>query len=88
MLKNTELFLQKKSRKLVKQWEIITYQPKTFDTFDVKSDITELSKTSHKLSKTIRQAGKVSSFYSSSKAEIIIMKLTLKMCLNQSILQL
>ena len=177
-----ELFLQKKSRKSVKQSEIITYEPKTFNTFDVKSDITEHSRTSHKLSKSIRQAGKVSfnssffsetkksenflngksikitkrehsfkgyasicngeilnsfnselqlkgiesaiksklielltqlrgfklvttlvlvfkktkskdkakydNFYSSSKAEIIIMKVTLKMCLNQSILQL
>ena len=31
---------------------------------------------------------KYDNFYSSSKAEIIIMKVTLKMCLNQSILQL
>ena len=36
-----ESFLRKKNRKSVKQSEIITYKPKTFDTVDVKSDITE-----------------------------------------------
>ena len=31
-----QLFIIKKNRKLVKQSEIITYQPKTFDIFYVK----------------------------------------------------
>ena len=35
-----------------------------------------------------KDKAKYDNFYSSSKAEIIIMKVTLKMCLNQSILQL
>ena len=56
-----ESLLGKKSRKSVKQSKIITHQPKTFDTVDIKSDITEHPKTSHKLSKSIRQAEKVSS---------------------------
>ena len=46
---------------------MITYQPKTFDK---KSKITEHPKTSHKLSKTIRQVEKVScnsSLYSDTK---------------------
>ena len=33
-------FIRKKNRKSVKQSEIITYQPKTFDTVDIKSVIT------------------------------------------------
>ena len=37
-------FIRKKSRKSVKQSEIVTYQPKTFDTVDIKSFITESSK--------------------------------------------
>ena len=52
-------FIRKKNRKSVKQSEIITYQPKTFDTVEIKSIIAEHPKTSHKLSKTIRQAEKV-----------------------------
>ena len=55
-------FIRKKNRKSVKQSEIITYQPKTFQNpniVDIKSVITEHPKTSHKLSKTIRQAEKV-----------------------------
>ena len=40
---------------------MIAYQPKTFDTVDIKSTITEHPKTSHKLSKTIREAKKVGS---------------------------
>ena len=52
-------FIRKKNRKSVKKSEIITYQPKTFDTVDIKSVITEYPKTSHKLSKTIRQAEKL-----------------------------
>ena len=59
--------LRRKNMKLVKQSEIITYQPKFFDTVDIKSVITEHPKTSPKLSKTIRQAekkGSNSSLYS------------------------
>ena len=48
-------------RKSVKQSEIITYQPKMFDTVDTKSVITEHPKTSHKLSKTIGKDEKVGS---------------------------
>ena len=43
---------------------IITYQPKTFEnlnTVDIKSVITEHSKTSHKLSKTTRASEKLDS---------------------------
>ena len=57
-------FLKKKSRKSVKQSEIITYQPKTFknpNIVDIKPVVTEYPEPSHKLLKTIRQAEKVSS---------------------------
>ena len=50
-------FIRKK--KLVKRLKIITYQPKPFEKpniVDIKSIITEHPKTSHKFSKTIRQA--------------------------------
>ena len=66
-------FIRKKNTKSVKQSKIITYQPKTFENpnvVDVKSVITENPKTSHKLSKTIRQANKVGSnspLYSDTK---------------------
>ena len=56
--------------KSVKQSEIITYQPKTFDIVNIKSVITEHPKTSHNLSKTIRKGEKVgsnSSLYSDTK---------------------
>ena len=62
-----ESFLRKKNRKSVKQSEAITYQPKTFGIIDKKSVIIENPKTSHKLSKTIRQTEKIrsrSSLYS------------------------
>ena len=52
-------FIRKKNTKLVKQLKLITYHPKTFETAniaDIKSVITEHPKTSHVLSKTIRQA--------------------------------
>ena len=68
-----QLFIRKKNRKSVKQWEIITYQPKIFENpniVDIKSVITEHPKTSHKLSKTIAKGEKVgsnSSFYSDTK---------------------
>ena len=59
MLNNTiNHFKEKKSRKSVKQEEITTYQPKMFDTVIIKSVITEHPKTSHKLSKTVRQTEK------------------------------
>ena len=57
-------FIRKKNTKSIKQSEIITYQPKTFENSniaDIKSAITEHPKTSHKLSNTIRQAEKVDS---------------------------
>ena len=56
-----ESFLRKKNRKPIKQSEIITYQPETLDTVDIKSVITEHPKASHKLCKTKIQAEKVSS---------------------------
>ena len=69
MLNNT-LFLKKKNRKSGKQSEIVTYQPKTFYTVDIKSFITEHPKTSYQLSKTIEKDEKVSShssLYSDTK---------------------
>ena len=57
-------FIRKKNRKSAKQSEIVTCQPKTFENpsiVDTKSIITEHPKTSHKLSKTIRQVEKVGS---------------------------
>ena len=65
-----ESFLEKKNRKSLKQSKIIPHQPKTFDTVDVKSNMAGHPKTSHKLSKTIIQAEKVSSnspLYSDTK---------------------
>ena len=56
--------------KSVKQSEIITYQPKTFDIVNIKSVITEHPKTSHNLSKTTRKGEKVGSnisLYSDTK---------------------
>ena len=55
------VFIAKQS---VKQSEIITFQPKTFENpniVDTKSVITEHPKISHKLSKTIAKGEKVSS---------------------------
>ena len=69
-------FIRKKNRKSIKQSKITTYQPKTFENpnvVDMKSVITKHPKPSHKLSKTIIQAEKVSqvgsnsSFYSDTK---------------------
>ena len=57
-------FLWKKNRKSVKQSNVITYQPKTFENpniVDIKSVTTERPETLHKLPKTIRQAEKVGS---------------------------
>ena len=65
MLKNTIKHLQqKKNTKAVKQSEIIAYQPNTFENpniVDIKSIIKEHLKTSHKLSKTTKQAEEVGS---------------------------
>ena len=57
-------FIRKKNTKSVKKSQIITYQLKTFDKaniVDIKSVITKHPKTSHKLSKAIRQAENVGS---------------------------
>ena len=54
-----ESFLRKKSRKSVKQSEVITYKPEAFDTVDAKSDITKHPEISQKLSKTIKKGEKV-----------------------------
>ena len=65
MPQHYESFLRKKNRKSVKQSEIITYQLKTFQNsniIDIKSDFREHTKTSHKLSKTIRKGRKVHFF--------------------------
>ena len=56
-----QLFIRKKNTKSVKQSEIITYQPKTFENpniVDIKAVITKHPQNLHNLSKTIRQAGK------------------------------
>ena len=56
-------FIRKKNIKLVKQSKIITHQRKTFENpniLDTKSVIVEHPKTSHRLSKTVRRAEKVS----------------------------
>ena len=58
MLKNTINHLSEKNRESVKQSEILTNQPNTFEnpnTFDIKSVITgnSHSRNSQKLSKTI-----------------------------------
>ena len=66
-------FIRKKYRKSVKQSEVVTYQQNVFENpniFDLKSVIAEHPKTSHKLSKAIRQAEKVGSnscLYSDTK---------------------
>ena len=68
-----ESFLRKKNKKSVTQSEITTYEMKIFEkpsTVDIRSDITEHPKTSHKLYKTIRKGEKVgsnSSLYSNIK---------------------
>ena len=67
-------FISKKNTKSVKQLEIITYEPtqqfENTNIVNIKQVIIEHSKTSHNLSKTIRQAKKVgsnSSLYSDTK---------------------
>ena len=75
-------FIRKKNNtKSVNQLKVITYEPKTFEIpniVDIKSIITEHQKTSHKLSKTIRQAKKVGSnspLYSDTKRVKIFWKI-------------
>ena len=58
-----QLFVRRKSRKSVKPSKIKTFENPNL--VDIKSIITEHPKASHKLSKTIRQAGKVGSNSSS-----------------------
>ena len=58
MLKKTESFLRQKNTKLEKISKIITHQPKSIESpnvVDIKSASIETPRTSHKLSKTIRQ---------------------------------
>ena len=68
-----ESFLRKKNKKSVKQSEVITYQPKTFENPNIvaiKSVTTDRPKISLKLSKTIKNGEKVdsnSSSYSDKK---------------------
>ena len=62
--KHYQSFLRKKNRKSVKQSEIITYLPKTFQNpiiLDIISVITKHPKTSDRLSKTIGKCEKVGS---------------------------
>ena len=57
------LFEEKKNTKLVKWWKIIAQQPKAFENaniVNIKSVTIEHPKTSCKLSKTIKQAEKIS----------------------------
>ena len=57
-------FYKKNNRKSIKQSGIIIYQPKTFQNLnivEINSDIIEHSKTSHKLSKSIRKGEKIDS---------------------------
>ena len=82
-------FIRKKNTKSVKQSNIITYQPKTFENpniIDMKSVITEHRKSLHKLSKTKRQAEKVSQVSSNSSLYSDIKKkwksFELKKCKN------
>ena len=63
-MEHCQWFIKMKNTKSVKQSEIITYLLKPFknsDIVDMKSVITKHPKTSHKLSKTLRQAEKVGS---------------------------
>ena len=77
-------FIKKENTKSVKQSEIVTYQQKTFEKPNIvyiKSIITEQPKTSHKLSKAIKQAEKVgsnSSLYSDIKKGNILNEKKLK----------
>ena len=62
-------FIRKKNTKLVKKSKVITQELKTFEypnIVDIKSVIIEHARTSRKLSKTIRQAEKLSNVGSNS----------------------
>ena len=62
-------FIRKKNTKSIKESKVITQQLKTFENpsdVNIKSVIIEHTKTSHKLSKTIRQAERVSQVGSNS----------------------
>ena len=83
-----EWFLRKKNRKSVKQFEIITYQPKTFKTVDIKLDNIKHPKNSHKLSKTIRKGEKVDSNNSLYSERKKCKFFELKKCKNNNILSL
>ena len=73
MLRKISIIYRKKNIKSVKQSEIISYQPKKSknpNIVDIKSNITEHPKTSHKLSKTSGHGEKVgsnSSLYNDTK---------------------
>ena len=63
------------NKKRVKQSEIITYQPKTFQNSNIvdgRSVITEHPRTSHKLPETSWRIGSNSSLYSDKKREKIL----------------
>ena len=68
-----QLFIRKKNTNSVKQSEIITYQPKTFENpkiVDIKAVIIKHPQNLHKLSKTIRRLKKIgsnNSLYSDTK---------------------
>ena len=68
-IQHYQSFIRKKITKSVKQSEIITSQPNTFENtniVDMKSVITEHPKTSHKLSKAEKLVSN-SSLYSDTK---------------------
>ena len=82
-------FIKKRNTKSVKQSEITIYQPKTFENpriIDIKSVITEPRKTSHKLSKTVRQAEKVDSNSSLNSARKISKNFVNEKLQNQKML--
>ena len=69
----SHFYKKNNNRKSIKQSGIIIYQPKTFQNLnivEINSDIIEHSKTSHKLSKSIRKGEKIdsnNSFYSDAR---------------------
>ena len=61
-------FFKNEKQKIWEKLEIITYKPKIFETVDIKSDIIEHPKTSHKFSNTIRKGKNPNnSLYSDTK---------------------
>ena len=80
-IEHYQSFVRNKTTKSGKKLKIITYQPKTFENpniAEIKPVIIEHPKMSHELSKTIRQAEKLSqvsynsSLYSNTKKKIKI----------------